>query len=89
MKTEYVWENAYETAILETDYLKLLELLQAAKSAIDDRLHDLLLDHGGTPEERRAISDALQGLTVLRREVETRFSQKNLAELRSGTERKL
>ena len=23
MKTEYVWEKAYEAAVLETDYLKL------------------------------------------------------------------
>jgi hypothetical protein len=76
MKTEYVWRKAYEAAILETDDLKLPKLLLAAKSAIDDRLHDLLLNHRGTPEERRAISDALQGLTVLRREVETRFNKK-------------
>jgi hypothetical protein len=28
------------------------------------------MDHGGTPEERQAISDALAGLNVLRRELE-------------------
>lgn len=80
MKNEYPWEKAYEAAILETDFLKLPKLLQTAKAAIDDRLHDLLLDHGGTPEERQAISDALQGLTVLRREVEVRFNKTELNE---------
>jgi hypothetical protein len=31
------------------------------------------MDHGGTLEERLAITDALGGLNVLRRELEKRF----------------
>jgi hypothetical protein len=62
----------YEAAILETDNGKLQHRIQAAKGAIDTRLHDMQLDHGGTHEERQAITDALFGLNVLRREVERR-----------------
>jgi phage FluMu protein gp41 len=44
----------------------------AAKAAIDARLHEFRMDHEGTPEEPVAISDALAGLNLLRREIETR-----------------
>jgi hypothetical protein len=72
MKTEHRWQEFYQAAIIETDDGKLPDRLRAAKTAIDDRLHDLQLDHGGTPEERLAISDALAGLNFLRKEIETR-----------------
>jgi hypothetical protein len=72
MKADYVWEEVYAAAILETDDAKLPDRLHVAKAAIDTRLHDLQLDHGGSPEERQAISDALAGLNVLRRELERR-----------------
>jgi hypothetical protein len=72
MSADYVWKDSYQAAILETDDKKLQKRLQAAKSAIDDRLHELQFDHGGTPEERQAITDALDGLNVLRRELPIR-----------------
>ena len=72
MRTDYVWQESYQAAILETDDKKLPNYLRAAKAAIDNRLHELQLDHGGTPEERQAITDALGGLNVLRRELEIR-----------------
>ena len=75
MRADYVWEESYKAAILETDDAKLPNLLQAAKGAIDTRLHELQMDHGGTPEERQAISDALAGLNILRRELETRIQE--------------
>ncbi len=56
MKADYVWEGPYQAAMVEIDYGKLQECLQAAKAAIDSRLHELQLDHGGTPEERQAIT---------------------------------
>jgi hypothetical protein len=63
------WKNLYQAAILETDWSKIEERIQAADSAIGARLHEFSLDHGGTPEENQAIRDALSGLTTLRREV--------------------
>ena len=62
-----LWQELYEAAILETDLGKMQPRVYAAKAAIDARLHELQLDHGGTPEERQAISDALAGLNVLRK----------------------
>jgi len=72
MRAEYVWDESYKAAVLETDDKKMGELIQEAKAAIDTRLHELQMDHGGTPEERQAITDALGGLQVLRRELERR-----------------
>jgi hypothetical protein len=74
MKAAYVWTQAYQAAILETDNEKLQECIQAAKAAIDNRLHELRADHRGPREERQAISDALDGLNVLRRELQVRSS---------------
>jgi hypothetical protein len=70
MKADYIWTSAYQAAIIETDNEKLQQRLQIAKAAIDNRLHELQTDHGGTPEERQAITDALEGLNVLRRELQ-------------------
>jgi len=72
VKSDYPWQEQYSAAIVETKFEKLFSLVREAKAAIDERLHELQMDHGGTPEERRAISDALAGLNVLRREIETR-----------------
>ena len=63
------WEKLYQAAILETDWSKIEEHIQAADSAISARLHEFSVNHGGTPEENQRIKDALNGLTVLRREV--------------------
>jgi hypothetical protein len=71
MQAHYVWEEAYAD-MLETDDTKLPDRLHAAKGAIDARLHELQSDHGGSPEERQAIGDALAGLNVVRRELERR-----------------
>ena len=75
MRAEYVWEEVYKAAIVETDDRKLPNRIQAAKAAIDNRLHDLQMDHGRTPEERQAIRDALAGLIILRRELERYSSE--------------
>jgi len=48
----FVWEELYEDAVLETDDEQLHKRIKAAKAAIDARLYELQLDHGGTPEER-------------------------------------
>jgi hypothetical protein len=79
MQFRYVWQYLYSAALVETDITKLPTSVQEAKSAIDSRLHDLQLDHGGTPEERQAITDALQGLSGLRREIERRADKTEVA----------
>jgi len=73
MRADYVWEASYETAILETDDKKLADYIRLAKQAIEKRVQELQMDHGGTPEERQAITDALGGLKVLRRELARRI----------------
>jgi len=62
------WYEAYKAAILETDCTKMEERILAAESAIRDKHHEFSLNHGGTPEERAAIADALDRLKVLRQE---------------------
>lgn len=75
MKADYVWEELYKAALLETDNQKLPNRSRTAKAAIDARLHGLQSENGGTPEERQAISDALAGLNVIRRELERRSQE--------------
>jgi hypothetical protein len=75
MKAEYPWQELYEAAILETDDAKLLKCLPLAKAAIDARLQELQTDHGGTSQERQALSDALVGLNVLRRDLQARLHE--------------
>ena len=57
MSRVYGWQRFYEAAIL------------AAQAAIDARLQQLQSDHNGTADARLAISDALSGLSVLRKEI--------------------
>ena len=63
------WVKLYQEAVLETDWSKMEERVQAADAAISARLHEFSLDHGGTPEENQRIMVALSGLSVLRGEI--------------------
>ncbi len=63
------WDKVYQAAILETDWSKIEERIQAADSAISARLRELSTNHGETPEEKHRIEDELSGLRALRREV--------------------
>ena len=63
------WRELYEAAVIETDVKQMESRIQAARTAIDTRLHDLQMDHGGSPEERHVLDDALAGLKVLEREI--------------------
>jgi hypothetical protein len=76
VRARYIWEESYQAAILETNDTKLHKRILDAKAGIDTRLHELRMDHGGTPEERQAITDALAGLSVLRRELQLRSDAK-------------
>jgi hypothetical protein len=70
IKTKYGWQELYATALLETDWSKIEEKIQVAENGIRERLHEFSMNHGGTPEENQAIEDALNGLHVLRGEVD-------------------
>ncbi len=62
----YKWHEAYKAALLETDWSKMPERIQAAEAAVRQRKREFELNHGGTAEENQAIADALRGLAVLR-----------------------
>src|SRR4030095_8546815 len=64
----YAWEKQYLAAMFETDNTPLSERVYTAHAAIASRRQELALDHGGTPDEQRAIIDALQRLFLLSRE---------------------
>jgi hypothetical protein len=64
------WQSQYQAAMLELDPSKLPERILCAHQAISQRLRALSQDHFGTPEERNAIADALNGLAILERETE-------------------
>jgi hypothetical protein len=79
MKADYAWQEPYEAAVLETDDWKLAKRLPVVKARIDARLQELQMDHHVTREELQAISDAVRGLDVLRRELETRSHETELS----------
>ena len=66
------WQPQYQAAMLELDAGKLEQRILAAHSAIAERMKVLAEDHYGTPEERDAIVDALNGLAMLERETRQR-----------------
>jgi hypothetical protein len=63
------WEKLYEAAMLETDWSRMEERIEAAESALHARLDEMPLDYGGSLEENRAIADALNRLDTRQREV--------------------
>ena len=71
MNDTYAWHEPYKAAVLETDWTRLGERIQAAESAIADRLRDFSANHGGSPEENQAILDAMNGLGALRSDLES------------------
>jgi hypothetical protein len=64
--TGYKWHEVYKNALLETDWSKIEERINAAEAALYARKNEFDLDHGGDPEENQAIESALRGLSVLR-----------------------
>jgi hypothetical protein len=66
--TDYKWHDVYKAAVLETDWSKMEQRIQAAEAALRGRKHEFDLDHGGTLQENQAIDDAFRALNVLREE---------------------
>lgn len=69
MNVQYEWQDSYQQALLETDWSKIEEHIQAAESAISERPHELSLNQGETPEENEAIANAAVALEALRNDV--------------------
>jgi hypothetical protein len=63
------WYESYKAAILETDWTTLPQRLRSAELKIAERQRILSLDHGGSPEERQSIADALRGISQIRADV--------------------
>lgn len=68
MSSTYEWNEVYKAALLETDWARIEDRIRMAEGAIEDRKRELRLDHGGSPDENQAITDAIRGLNVLRTE---------------------
>ena len=66
VSSRFSWQDSYKAALLETDWTKMVELVQAAESEIHKRRLELAHHHNGTQEEREAVVNALNGLMVLR-----------------------
>ena len=62
------WQDLYHAATLETDDWELNVRILAAKDAIAVRLQKLDLDHYRALEERRQITEALSGISILEKE---------------------
>jgi hypothetical protein len=65
MNPKNEWHDLYLKAVLETDWSKIGERIEEARTAIEKRLHTLSLDNGGASEERRAIESVLDKLNLL------------------------
>ena len=61
------WQTEYASALLETVPQKLSARVEAAETAIYKRLQQILQDPDHYTE-RQAIEDALNGLSVLKRD---------------------
>ena len=76
--TSYSWQESYQAALLETDWTKMVELVQAAESEIHKRRLQLSKAQNGTQEEREAVVNALNGLRVLRMDASAWRERQNL-----------
>jgi hypothetical protein len=76
--TSYSWQESYHAALLETDWTKMVELVQKAESEIHKRRLELSKDHNGTQEEREAVVNALNGLRALRMDAAAWRERQNL-----------
>ena len=65
MTMTYSWHESYRAALLETNWTRMWERVEAAEAALPERERALSEDHGGTSEERQAIAGAINGMKVL------------------------
>jgi hypothetical protein len=65
--TNPAWRQLYNTALLELRPEELRPQIDAAITAIQQRVEELRLNDSNSTEELRALDDALRGLHVLAR----------------------
>jgi hypothetical protein len=65
---DYPWVELYRAALLEVDPEKLRLLVEEAYEVLQQRAWELI-NQNSCEQERSALSDALQNLRVLRREL--------------------
>ena len=78
VSVRYSWQESYHAALLENDWTRMVQLVQAAESEIHKRRLVLAQDHGGTGGERAALVNAMSGLRVLRINVASWLERQNL-----------
>lgn len=54
------WYEIYRAAVLETDWSRMEERIQAAESAIKGRLHEFSLNHGGYARGKQSYRGRLE-----------------------------
>ena len=78
VSVRYSWQESYHAALLENDWTRMVQLVQAAESEIHKRRLELSKDHNGTQEERAAVVNALNDLRVLRMDAAAWRERQNL-----------
>ena len=68
------WKSLHQLAVIEVDPVKLPRRITEARNAILDRVEETIT-RPGDYHERQDLTDALNGLRVLRQESERRVSQ--------------
>src|SRR4051812_19068653 len=68
------WKNLYQLAVMEPDPAKLSQRIVDARSVILDRIQETLTTSSHYTE-RQELSDALNGLRVLRQEHDHRIQR--------------
>jgi len=72
------WQDSYHAALLETDWTRMVDLVQVAESEIHKRRLELSKDHNGTQEEREAVVNAFNELRGLRMDAAAWRERQNL-----------
>ena len=67
------WKTLYQLAVMELDPTQIVGRIAEARNAILNRIEETITKPGEY-NERQALSDALNGLRVLRQEQEQRAS---------------
>lgn len=80
------WYESYKAAILETDWTTMPLRLRSAELDILERQRILSLDHGGTPEERQSIADALRGISQVRTDLKDWEISRNLQQMNGSSQ---